>query len=96
MTDYKLPGTDIILDKGTAVCFPLLGLHYDPKYFPEPQKYDPERFSEANKRKYPFGAYMPFGEGPHNCIGKIILLPYSVENYLHFLTNRCKIWSDEQ
>ncbi|XP_015600259.1 cytochrome P450 6k1 [Cephus cinctus] len=67
--DYKLPGTDLIVEKGTPVYIPLQGLHYDPQYFPDPEKFDPERFSEENKKNIPPCVYMPFGEGPHICIG---------------------------
>lgn len=68
--DYKVPGTDLIIEEGTPVYIPLLGTHYDPEYFPDPTKYDPERFSAENKQKRPFGVYAPFGEGPRNCVGK--------------------------
>lgn len=52
--------------------FPIYGLHHDPEYFPEPNKFDPERFSDENKNSFPSGAYMPFGMGPRNCIGKCL------------------------
>lgn len=84
--DYTLPGTDIILKKGVALCVPLLGLHYDPKYFPDPQKFDPERFADVNKRSRSFGAYMPFGEGPHNCIGARFGLMNSKVGLCHILS----------
>ncbi|RZC41682.1 p450 domain containing protein [Asbolus verrucosus] len=48
----------------------MFGLHYDEKYFPNPQKYDPERFSEENLSKLTPFSYIPFGEGPRNCIGE--------------------------
>lgn len=67
--DYKVPGTDLVIEKGTPVYIPMFGLHYDPEYFPDPEKYDPERFNDKNKQQRPSCIYMPFGEGPHNCIG---------------------------
>lgn len=69
MTDYKIPGTNVTIEKDTAVYIPMFGLHYDPEFFPNPQKYDPDRFCESNPHKYPAFAYIPFGEGPRNCIG---------------------------
>lgn len=48
----------------------MFGLHYDPEYFPEPQKFNPERFSDENRKKIPPFSYLPFGQGPRNCIGR--------------------------
>lgn len=68
--DYKVPDSDMVIKKGTPVYIPMLGFHYDPQYFPNPYEFDPERFSEENKRNIPSCVYFPFGEGPHICIGK--------------------------
>lgn len=68
-TDYKIPGTDIVIEKGTPIYVPLCGLQRDPRYFPDPDHYDPERFSDENKDNIQQFTYMPFGEGPRACIG---------------------------
>lgn len=57
------------IGKGLAFWIPIYGLHHDPKYFPNPGKFDPERFSEENKANIIPGTYVPFGVGPRNCIG---------------------------
>lgn len=62
-------GTRIPIQKGQIVWFPITALHHDAKYFPEPNRFDPERFSEQNRPKINPGAYLPFGVGPRNCIG---------------------------
>lgn len=67
---YRIPETDITLEVGTRVFINVYGSQMDPQYFPEPEKFDPERFSKPNKSKIPPYVYMPFGEGPRNCIGK--------------------------
>ncbi|XP_063549055.1 cytochrome P450 6k1-like [Cydia strobilella] len=64
--DYKIPGTNIIIEKGTAVYVSLYGLQGDPKYFDNPDTYDPSRFDEG--RPIP-DAYIPFGAGPRMCVG---------------------------
>uniref|UniRef100_A0A1Y1NJR9 Cytochrome P450 n=1 Tax=Photinus pyralis TaxID=7054 RepID=A0A1Y1NJR9_PHOPY len=66
---YRLPGTNLTVEKGTQIRIPLLGVHYDPEYYPEPYKFDPERFSPENKAARHPCAWMPFGEGPRNCLG---------------------------
>jgi cytochrome P450 len=44
-------------------------LHRDERFFPDPLKFDPERFSAENITHIPTGAYIPFGLGAHSCIG---------------------------
>lgn len=51
------------------VLIPAVGIHYDPKYFPNPNKFDPDRFSDENKSSIVPGSYIPFGVSPRNCIG---------------------------
>ncbi|KAJ3652765.1 hypothetical protein Zmor_018702 [Zophobas morio] len=68
--DYTFEETGFTLEKGVSLLVPISGLHYDPKYYPEPEKYDPERFSDDNKRNLTPYTYLPFGEGPRNCIGQ--------------------------
>ncbi|PSN52373.1 Cytochrome P450 9e2 [Blattella germanica] len=54
---------------GDFIYFPVFGLHYDPKYYPEPEKFDPERFSDDNKHNINPFTYLPFGIGPRSCLG---------------------------
>lgn len=69
---YTIPGTKITIDKDCSIVIPVGGLHYDPKYYPEPKKFIPERFSPEEKQKRHPSVYLPFGDGPRNCIGKQI------------------------
>ncbi|XP_020707030.2 cytochrome P450 9e2-like [Athalia rosae] len=50
------------------VWIPVYSLHHDPKYYPNPHKFDPERFSDENKGNINPLTYMPFGIGPRICI----------------------------
>ncbi|KAJ8728457.1 hypothetical protein PYW08_016842 [Mythimna loreyi] len=60
---------NFIVHKGTGVAIPVFAIHRDPQYFPNPDKFDPERFSDENKHNIQPFTYMPFGVGPRNCIG---------------------------
>ncbi|KAF2892518.1 hypothetical protein ILUMI_13655 [Ignelater luminosus] len=67
--NYKVPDSNVVIEKGTAIVIPISGIHYCPEYYPEPEKFDPERFSPENKSKRHHYTWLPFGEGPRNCIG---------------------------
>ncbi|KAK9886788.1 hypothetical protein WA026_018440 [Henosepilachna vigintioctopunctata] len=54
---------------GTNICISPFATHRVEYLYPEPLKYDPDRFSAENISKiHPYG-YIPFSAGPRNCIG---------------------------
>jgi cytochrome P450 len=55
--------------KGTLVVIPIWHLHHDARSFPDPYAFRPERFMPGAPG-IPRGAYMPFGAGPHFCLGQ--------------------------
>ena len=59
----------IHIKKGVVVTVPSFALHYDEEYYPDPDKFDPDRWSEDNEKQISPNAWMPFGMGPRNCIG---------------------------
>lgn len=68
-SDYPVPDADLVIPKGTFMIIPTYAIQHDPEYYPNPDQFDPERFTEANRAsRHPF-VYLPFGEGPRNCIG---------------------------
>jgi len=71
---YTIPDTDITLERGQKVAIPVAGLHYDPEIYPEPERFDPYRFSEENMSKRHQYAYLPFGEGPRICVANRMAL----------------------
>ncbi|XP_063825192.1 cytochrome P450 9e2-like [Ostrinia nubilalis] len=60
---------DFVVKKDEVLTIPVWSFHRDPQYFPNPEKFDPERFSVENRHKIKPFTYMPFGVGPRNCIG---------------------------
>lgn len=67
---YRVPDSDVILDEGVKVVVPLYAIHHDPDIYPDPEVFDPERFTEENARRRHNYAFLPFGEGPRMCIGE--------------------------
>lgn len=67
--DYKIPDSKHTLKKGTQIMIPNIGIHYDERYWKNPKTFDPDRFTPEEAAKRPNLAFMPFGEGPRNCIG---------------------------
>ena len=67
VNDYKF--NDIYIPAGLQVIIPVYFLHRDPDVWPNPEKFDPERFrSPAKDCRHPY-QFLPFGLGPRSCIG---------------------------
>ncbi|XP_048006886.1 cytochrome P450 6B5-like [Leguminivora glycinivorella] len=67
--DYKIPETDVELKKGQTVLVSASGIHHDAKYWPNPSKFDPDRFTSENSAGRHPAVYLPFGIGRRQCIG---------------------------
>lgn len=68
-TDYKVANTNQVIEQGTWIKVPIYGIHYDPDYYPKPDVFDPERFSDSEIKKRHAMTWLPFGSGPRGCIG---------------------------
>nr|WP_308288046.1 cytochrome P450 [Streptomyces corallincola] len=62
------------LKAGAQVFYSPYSLHRDPRWFPEPESFDPDRWDPALHPQPPRGAYLPFGAGRHSCPGKDLAL----------------------
>lgn len=62
-------GKSYHITKGTEVFIPIYEIQNDPKYFANPEKFDPFRFNDENKHRIQSGTFLPFSLGPKNCIG---------------------------
>lgn len=69
---YKFEDINLTIPKGTTIWIPIFGIHYDSKYYKNPQVFDPERFNDQELNNRPQMSYLPFGLGPRNCIGKTL------------------------
>ncbi len=61
--DYKVA-------RGTVITISQWVMHRHPKYFENPEAFQPERWTDAFEKQLPRGVYIPFGDGPRVCIGK--------------------------
>ncbi|XP_053659148.1 probable cytochrome P450 4d14 [Anopheles marshallii] len=60
----------VTIPKGMDFGILIYALHNDPELYPDPTRFDPERFSEeASAKRQPYG-YIPFSVGARNCIGQ--------------------------
>lgn len=66
-TDLTYNGFQI--PAGTRVLYSIYLTHRDRRYWPDPARFDPDRFSPERGGERPAFAYIPFGGGPRNCIG---------------------------
>jgi cytochrome P450 len=68
LNDYRV--RSYIVPAGSILVVSPYLMHRDPRYFPEPLRFDPERWTPEFKTTLPKYAYFPFGGGPRGCIGE--------------------------
>lgn len=60
--DFAIPKSDLVIPKGVQIMIPVHALHHDERFYENPSRFDPERFSQDNVRKINPFSYIPFGE----------------------------------
>jgi cytochrome P450 len=60
---------DIDVPTGTELAFSLYAMHRNPQLFPEPHRYDPDRWLPPESSLRPRGSYIPFLDGNRKCMG---------------------------
>lgn len=66
---------EYLIPEGTSLALMLYRLHRNPRIYPDPLLYNPDRFTPENSiGRHPY-AYVPFSAGPRNCIGSFF--PYA-------------------
>ena len=97
ISDYKVPGTKYVIEKDVVVIIPVDAIHRDPDIYTNPEIFDPSRFSAAEIEKRHAMSWLPFGEGPRNCIGlrfgemqSLIGLAMLINNFKVYPSNETK------
>ncbi|KAH8320582.1 hypothetical protein KR067_005690 [Drosophila pandora] len=57
------------IEPGQMLLIPVYGIHHDPRIYPEPNRFIPKRFLADQLALRPTASWLPFGDGPRNCIG---------------------------
>jgi cytochrome P450 len=60
---------DVAIPRGSTVIVFVYGAHHAPRYWQDPERFDPGRFTKTNEKLHTPSAYLPFGAGPRGCIG---------------------------
>ena len=71
-SEFELEGFDGLrcrVKPGMEIVIPVWAMHRDPEYWPDPEVFDPDRFSEERKKDITKMTFLPFGEGPRMCVG---------------------------
>ncbi len=63
-----------VLPVGAVVYVSTYLLHHDARSWPEPERFQPERFAEGWEARVPEGAYVPFGAAPRPCLGRDLVM----------------------
>jgi len=75
---------------GTNVLLPLYLLHRHPRFWKDPDRFEPERFAPEHEAERPRFAYMPFAAGPRHCIGETFAL-YEMLMHLYKVARRYRL-----
>lgn len=83
------PFADYDLPDGMGIIVPVAAIHRDPAYWPQPDRFDPERFAPANRANVLPYTFMPFGVGPRSCLGERFGWLSTKMGLASFLRNHC-------
>lgn len=70
--DLELAG--YLVPRGSSIAISSYAMHHNPDFFPEPEMFDPDRFTPEREAQIPRYAYLPFSAGPRVCIGNVFAM----------------------
>lgn len=72
ITDFSLG--EYVIRNGSLVVVSQYAMHRDPRFFPEAESFDPDRWTPEGRASRPAYSYFPFGGGPRRCLGESFAL----------------------
>jgi cytochrome P450 len=78
-----------VLPAGGTVLMPQWVIHRDPRFYDEPDRFQPDRWADDLQKRLPRFAYFPFGGGPRVCIGNA----FAMMEMVLVLASICRRWS---
>jgi cytochrome P450 len=94
VNDFELDGHRI--PRGANVVMSQWIMHRDARYFPNPDRFDPERWSRPECQSLPRFAYFPFGGGPRQCIGASFAMTEAVLILATIAKRFGLVWVEQQ
>lgn len=71
--DFPIPNTNLTIPRDTFIMISSFAVHHDERFYDNPSKFDPDRFTEENSQKrHPF-VYLPFGESFQSIISETLI-----------------------
>ncbi len=81
IADHVIPARSLVV-----VC--QYAMHRHPRYYPDPERFDPDRFTPEAKASRPRFSYFPFGGGPRHCMGE----PFAMLEGMILLASLARHW----
>lgn len=70
LSDFVVPGyPKHVIKKGMSIIIPAAAMHRDEKFYPNPDRFNPDNFTPERVKNRDSVEWLPFGDGPRNCIG---------------------------
>jgi cytochrome P450 len=82
------PIGDHVIPAGALVVVCPYAMHRHPSYYPDAERFDPERFNREAKAARPQFSYFPFGGGPRRCLGE----PFAIMEGVIILASLARRW----
>lgn len=82
------PVGDYVIPAGSLVVMCQYTMHRDPRFFPDPEEFEPDRWTPENRASRPAYSFFPFGGGPRRCVGE----PFALMEGVLLMASLARRW----